>query len=655
MDAISFSYRKPLSVIPSLDSFLEKGSDEDPSKTSINQGTVGAHDGAPIGYPGSIGAPLVEDPEVKKEREEQELFNKKIEDTVALIKAIDGKFKEIQRQSDEINKDTFYIRFDTSLYPGVAESVSFYTDGISENYISWDTYKKAKQELRSIYDEQLKEVRDSSQTTSTTKPGISSVLSQKKKKKKKTVIRLAFEAILSELVKWFYSIPVVKAASSFFRSSRASTRKLEQKEMLDALGIPNDIREIDGELINFESLKTDDAKSERAITLLDYVIDCVKGDEQYISANIPFPELILMDEMLLPMEEEFYLATELTSPFISDPEVRAIGANSATHNPDSMPYARQSILLSRAIRPVFQESFLQNLDGNLARILRILQGWYLDPRTYCCLINIMGGISRVTPKWLYALRFNLKYSIALLDLEHMTIRDSMKNILNLIVQSIVGGIIMHLHSFARGYLSKKEHELLASILDSSSKFARCAPYDVLVQEFKVQADAMVNQLAALANNLTSKLMFSVKRFETGIGICEKRLALRQTVDLLDIFINTWEVGYICGNDGFNESGLDSREEDRKPIISSLKDLSEAEQRELLVSTGTLTKDMKAPVSKDEMTTFLKNNLGLNDNVVSKVSRIYDNPTELAACIAGFTDNQISSYKAETQRILSGSR
>jgi len=663
---ISFSYRKPLSVIPSSDGFLEKATEEAASRTNINPGTIGAHGNAPIGYPGSIGTPLTEDPEVKKEREEQEIFDQKIIDTIALIKGIDGKFKEIQRQSDEINKNDFYIRFDANKYPDVSLAVTFYTNQETNNYISWSTYKKAKEELRQIYDEQVLETRQASQNSpsSGSVSGLASILSEKKKKKKKQMYSAAFRAILKDLIKWFYSRPPIKIIYDIAKrlflsiSKQDDSKKLIQEEAnaLVEIGISSDIRIIDDEIVDFDYLRnSSDAKSERATTLLDYVIDCVKGDEQYIAANIPFPELILMDEMLLPMQEEFYLATELTSPFISDPEVRAIGANSATHNPDSMPYARQSVLLSRAIRPVFQESFLKSLDGSLARILRILQGWYLDPRTYCCLINIMGGLSKVTPKWLYALRFNLKYSIALLDLEHMTIRDSMKNILNLIIQSIVGGIIMHLHAFARGYLNKKEHELLASILDSSSKFARCAPYDVLVQEFKVQADAMVNQLAALANNLTGKLMISVNRFETGIGIAEKRLALRQTVDLLDIFINSWEVGYICSSSGFNESGLDYKDDERKPVLSSLDQLTDAEKKEFFVKTGAVTTDMLPPVSKEEMITFLKTSIGAPENVVSEVARIYENPTELASCIAGFTDNQISIYKSETQRILSGSR
>lgn len=643
---MSFEYRKPISKLKSSDPFVDRIPDVDGSDQKAI-GSAGVNSGSPLGYPGNSSNPLEEPPDDKQSREEQEKFEETLEQVKNTILSIDDKFRRIDEQNNKIN-DTFFIRFDPALYPDISLAVIFYTNGEHRNYISWSTYLKAKNEQIELYNRQKSELTASSQHTSSgISPGQSSIQSVKKRAKQKSVWQLAFQVLLPQLIKWFYSRPVIKSVMGFFnKSGESSKSKIDVQQMLEDVGIAADLRVIDGELINFEDLRSDEARTERSTALMDYVMDCIKGNEIYLEANIPFPEAILMDEWLLSMKEEFYIATELTHSFIDDSRVRAIGTNSAIFNPDSMPYARQSIILSKALRPILQDDFLNKLDGNLSRILRILQGWYMDPRTYCCLINIMGGISKVVPRWLYAIRFNLKASIILLDLEHLTISDSLKNILNMIVQGIIGSIVMHLHAYVRGWLSKKEHELLASILDSSSKLARCLPYEMLVQEFKIQADYLVNRLYALVNSLSGRLMVSVDRFDDGISIMERRLALRQVVDLLDIFINTWEVGYVCGQASFSEELGRPEEEERRPIIGSLDDVPEQQRYELNIKNGAF----RPPLSKEEMVTFLKDHIKLNEDTISSIANIYDNPQEIESCMAGFSSNQISIYKTEVSRI-----
>ncbi|GAH05675.1 unnamed protein product, partial [marine sediment metagenome] len=141
--------------------------------------------------------------------------------------------------------------------------------------------------------------------------------------------------------------------------------------------------------------------------------------------------------------------------------------------------------------------YLEELDRILGRIIKILHGWYLDPRTYCCLINAFGGINQAVPEWLRTIKYVLAAGMIFCELEMDLNEKKLTNILNLLVTSAIGSIINSLGNFLKGWVKKNEVKFMKSFLAEKSKFMKCLPFDQLITEFGFFFDEMINDLEHL--------------------------------------------------------------------------------------------------------------------------------------------------------------
>jgi len=670
MDTLSFAHRKPGSPIPSTESYTPRVEPEHPDQR------IGSHPEKIGGYTGTFSTPVEESEELALQKTEREEFEAKLKAYEERILAVQNKFNDIDDLVME-QKKGFYIRFDPALYPRVSSAVQFYTKRIEDDYIDEETYAMAKADLEEATTLELERARDAIRTgaepgttTDTPQGGSSSLQQQIDKNRSFNVFLLAFKQILGYLSDWFFSLGVIKAARRFFRSGKyknSSGAKRERlNEMLAQMGIPGHmVKGPDGrwedlsarDELNIQDPGDLDSITSHAETLMRYVIGVVQDDEVAIEAHIPNPMPFLIDRILLPMKKEFFNVAELTETFIDTDAVRNIGQGSSAYIPESVPYNRQALIVTKTVRPLFQEDFLQRLDGNLARIIRILQGWYLDPRTHCCLINALGGISSLVPKWLHALRFGLWFAVAQIDLEFSGLTKKIMNILNLIVQGILGAIVMHLHSFASGFLSSKEHELMGSILNSSSKFMQCAPFDVLVSEYTQYFRGLLSQLRAYFSSLSGQLSISMDHYDQAVSLLEKRQRVVKLLKILDLFIDAWQMGYICSDQGIvsTAGGQDPLQEDIFADIietgstgsTDISDVAREEGQSEEESTGAF----RPVVSKEEMVTFLKTKLDLPDAFVTEAEALYDNPSSLKGCTKGFSPAALEIYRAQIKQAL----
>jgi len=635
-----YSHRKPGTPIPS-DWTVEPIQEIQTPETRI-----GAHSDKPSGYTGNFPTPLMEPTEQERERLEGEEYKTTIDRYVDLVHRISDKFNTINTILAE-RKKGFFIRLDPVLYPAVSDAVKFYTENSDDDYIDQNIYDKARSDLGDITDIELEKIRVSIRTgapagtrADTPIGGAVAVQQQIDKKRKTNVILLAFLALLKYISDWVFALSVIKAAMRFFGASRES-----RKDMLTNMGIVEtrdrafdspDESTITRSKTSSTAPEDADIIVSNAQVIVQYVIDIVRGDEVAIESSIPDPNAFLIDEILLPMRKQFTDVVELSQPFVDDLDVRGIGRGSTSYIPESIPYPIQPRILSEHIRPILQEDFLNDIDGNLSRIIRILQGWYLDPRTYCCLVNALGGIHTLVPKWLRALQFGLSYGIAEIDLSQQALVGKITNLLNLIVQGILGSIISHLHSFVHGVLSKKEHQLMSSILNSASKFAQCAPLDVLVSEYAVYFNNLLARLDTYLNSLTSKLMISSSYYEGAISNIERRQKLVKLLNLIDLFIDAWESTYVCSQQGtisINGREVGAGADDGATGIGG------ATIDQLALTNPDLQRaiqggEFKPPVSKEEMLTFLKTKLTLPDTDIAAINAIYNDKALLLSCASG---------------------
>jgi len=668
---LSYAYRKPGNPIPGDESYAFREKPDEPDRR------IGAHAEKIGGYPGNFPTPLEESSEIKQQNAERAEFDKKVKAYEAQILAIQQKFIDIEDLTTT-QKKGFYIRFDAKLYPHVSNAVKFYTDHREDDYIDEDTYARAKTDIETAVSLELERTRDTIRTGAepgavdgieTPRGGVNSIKEQIEKKRAFNVFLMAFKQILGYLVDWVFSLGVIKAARSFFRSGKyrnaSGARKETLNEILEQMGISGHmVKGSDGrwddissrDELNIKEPGDLDRITPHAEKLLRYVVGVIQEDEVAIVSHIPNPTPFLIDQTLLPMKKEFFNVVEITETFIDTDAIRNIGQGSSAYIPESVPYDRQANIITTTVQPLFQEEFLQRLDDNLARILRILQGWYLDPRTYCCLLNALGGIGSLVPKWLHALRFGLHFAIAQIDFEMAGISKKITNILNLIVQGILGSIVMHLHSFAAGYLSKNEHELMGSILNSSSKFLQCAPFDVLVSEYTQYFRGILSQLRVFISALTGKLLISMDHYDQTVTLLEKRHRMVKLLDILDLFIDAWQMGYICGDRGIVIAGqqdaiqnIDVTEDTVTGITGSttISDAAKDDDRQDEIQTG----EFQPLISKEEMITFMKTKLDLPDTFIDDASKLYDDPSTLKGCAGGFSPTVLTTYKLQIEQAI----
>jgi len=675
---MSYAHRKPGSPIHSGETFTPHTDIPVPEKK------VGAHPAKPGGYDGTYPVPLEEAEDLATHRTEVEEAKERVEAYEEIILSVQKKFEDIDHVSAE-QKKGFFVRFDPKLYPRVSSAVAFYTDAQEDDYIDEKTYAKAKADLEQAATVELDRVRQSIRTgadvdgniqADTPYGGATSLQQQADDIRGFNVSLMAFKQLLGYFADWLFSLGVIKAAMRFFGYGKyrnaSGARRETLNEMLRKMRIPGFmVQGRDGRWEDRLARKDLDitipGDTEHIVShaeiLMSYVIGVIQGDEVAIEAHIPNPTPFLLDRILLPMKKEFVNVTALTETFIDTTAIRDISRGSSAYIPESVPYNRQAIVLTRNIRPLLQEEFLQRLDGNLARILRILQGWYLDPRTYCCLVNALGGIGSLVPKWLHALRFGLWFGVAQIDLELSGLTRKITNLLNLIVQGILGVIVMHLHSFASGWLSAKEHELMGSILNSSSKFVQCAPFDVLVSEYTQYFRGLLSQLRAHVSDFTGKLMISMDHYDLTVSLLEKRQRTAKLLGILDLFIDAWQMGYICTDRGVVSTAADSdilRDEPGDGGVEDVgagdgdaagaTDVFEVAQDEDTWEEGR-TGQLRPLVSKEEMVTFLSTKLDLPNAFVDDVGALYDDPTALQGCLAGFSQTRLSIYREQISRIL----
>lgn len=672
MDAcMSYGRRKDKSRIIGSDIFKAS---EDIQRPVDKIGVYASSDGRLSGTSGSYATVLNEPEKTSVKNKEDVDFNKKKEEATKLVLSIQSKFEEIQ---DIIEEQTvgFFIRFDSSLYPDVSNAVRFYSDRQYDNYIDQSSYDRALADRKKITQQQYDLINQSISNTdiengepTLSNYGSSGVVRQIDKQKKINVIILAFKQLLALILDWFYSTPVVGAALGFFFKSREHANTV-----LNRMGITGNLELIDGQWqdvtsrteISDDEVTSDDRVASNADILLKYVMDVVLENESYIEANIPNPNAYIILDLMSSLQTQFVDAVELTTGFLDDEGVRAIGRTSMLHVPLSPINTPSSRYLSTHLEPIFQEEFLRSLDSSLERILRVLQGWYLDPRTYCCLINALGGISSLVPKWLYTLRFGIQIAKSGIALDIQDLLDRSTNLLNLIVQGIIGAIVSQLYYVLNGFASAKEHELMMSILDQESELVKCLPFDVLVSEFRIAFQDMLSKLRSKVGELSGRLMISAQYSDQVITLLERKMRLDRLLQLMDAFIATWEFGYICSDNErvvdfqdplFNTKdlpdGLALDLRTRAAILGSLNQLPSEDKKRLGIESIPIGSRMVPPVSVDEITNFLTNRLKLDDDTVQAVKNIYSDDTMLQECLNGLSNGTLQSYKSQIDKILS---
>jgi hypothetical protein len=157
-------------------------------------------------------------------------------------------------------------------------------------------------------------------------------------------------------------------------------------------------------------------------------------------------------------------------------------------------------------------------------------------------------------------------------------------------------------------------------------------------------------------------MISLDYYDRSLALIERRTRLNVLVKVLDVFIESWQVGYICADHNrVSDNSEDiiftgdipptraSALSSRRAIVGSLRDVGE-DGSALNIDVNSMT----PPVSKDEMISFLDKKLNLDKDIINEVASIYDDPGQLDACVSAFSEDRMSSYKEQIDKILSSS-
>jgi len=553
----------------------------------------------------------------------KEQRDKEIEAAADLFESIESKFQEFDEIVESVLSE-FFIQFDPIKYPEVSEAVLYFTDGKLDNYINKKTYNLAKSDYQ---DGVVKNI--SRYSAAIEGKSVASIQQQINQKKKFNVLKAAFRSILDQLEDWFYNIPVVRTAMGFFRKKRPKSKPA----YVNIGGYVMPMSQTRTESVSLDDVET---LTRYAIILLEYVYGVIIEREDAIKYNFgPNKDAILFELSMQNSRTIFNSLGDMVSGIIDRDSVRQIGGNSPFHS-DALSQAIKEVDRdSQNLELLLQGDYLQALDKALARLIRTIRGWYLDPETYCCLINAFGGIATTVPKWLKNLRFALEIAITGCDLDLELNSKRLNNLLGLIISSALGTIITSLSNSLEGWMNKQEIAVMQSILNSKSKLARCLPLDDLVSEFSNILSEMEIELKTLLTELGNKLDMSVGTWEVNLNLYERKKRLSIIWNILDKFIKTWEAGYICTKSEAQPKYLAKEKRYSPPATISGFPFDNVKE------DGTLIEDAHV-VTKAEMKYFAGQVLKLRPDIMKKILISYDSPGD--ACSEGWSTTDLAELR-----------
>jgi len=581
--------------------------------------------------------------EINKKREAEKRVAK-INSAKQLIKSVDDKFNDIDKLiSDSVF--SFYILFDPDKYPLVSDAVSFFSDGQKNNFIDWNIYNKAKDnyfvELRRTGEQYSKAMRDDGST-------VMSITQQSAKIKKTNVILLAFKVLLDHLEKWFWGLPIVKQICKIKvlgkRLFRCENKRSTYTGRDGQLYIPKSH-------VSSSSLQDAELLVSNAKYILEYVRGAASDEEQYIEAEWgKNKQVFLISYLLEPTKMVFTNSAHIASGVTNDDRITAIGSQSLFYSSELQKATAKISADSKDLDLLLHGEYLEELDRILGRIIKILHGWYLDPRTYCCLINAFGGINRAVPEWLKTIKYVLGAGMIFCELEMDLNEKKLTNILNLLITSAIGSIINSLGNFLKGWAKKSEIKFMKSFLANKSKFMRCLPFDQLITEFGFFFDEMINDLEHLLRQYTEYLTVSNLNFGIYINDIERKQRLQILYEFTDRFISAWDWGYICSE---NTSKSDIRSTaDKKKYDPPKTETDVTAYDKSLDGSFTIEKAVTQPfVSKSEANYFLKHVLNVDQAVIDEVMTIYEDPDQIAKCMEGWNFQDIEILKKQVEKLV----
>lgn len=581
--------------------------------------------------------------EINKKREAEKRAAK-INSAKQLIKSVDDKFNDIDKLiSDSVF--SFYILFDPDKYPLVSDAVSFFSDGQKNNFIDWNIYNKAKDnyfvELRRTGEQYSKAMRDDGST-------VMSITQQSAKIKKTNVILLAFKVLLDHLEKWFWGLPIVKQICKIKvlgkRLFRCENKRSTYTGRDGQLYIPKSH-------VSSSSLQDAELLVSNAKYILEYVRGAASDEEQYIEAEWgKNKQVFLISYLLEPTKMVFTNSAHIASGVTNDDRITAIGSQSLFYSSELQKATAKISADSKDLDLLLHGEYLEELDRILGRIIKILHGWYLDPRTYCCLINAFGGINRAVPEWLKTIKYVLGAGMIFCELEMDLNEKKLTNILNLLITSAIGSIINSLGNFLKGWAKKSEIKFMKSFLANKSKFMRCLPFDQLITEFGFFFDEMINDLEHLLRQYTEYLTVSNLNFGIYVNDIERKQRLQILYEFTDRFISAWDWGYICSE---NTSKSDIRSTaDKKKYDPPKTETDVTAYDKSLDGSFTIEKAVTQPfVSKSEANYFLKHVLNVDQAVIDEVMTIYEDPDQIAKCMEGWNFQDIEILKKQVEKLV----
>ena len=581
--------------------------------------------------------------EINKKREAEKRAAK-INSAKQLIKSVDDKFNDIDKLiSDSVF--SFYILFDPDKYPLVSDAVSFFSDGQKNNFIDWNIYNKAKDnyfvELRRTGEQYSKAMRDDGST-------VMSITQQSAKIKKTNVILLAFKVLLEHLEKWFWGLPIVKQICKIKvlgkRLFRCENKRSTYTGRDGQLYIPKSH-------VSSSSLQDAELLVSNAKYILEYVRGAASDEEQYIEAEWgKNKQVFLISYLLEPTKMVFTNSAHIASGVTNDDRITAIGSQSLFYSSELQKATAKISADSKDLDLLLHGEYLEELDRILGRIIKILHGWYLDPRTYCCLINAFGGINRAVPEWLKTIKYVLGAGMIFCELEMDLNEKKLTNILNLLITSAIGSIINSLGNFLKGWAKKSEIKFMKSFLANKSKFMRCLPFDQLITEFGFFFDEMINDLEHLLRQYTEYLTVSNLNFGIYVNDIERKQRLQILYEFTDRFISAWDWGYICSE---NTSKSDIRSTaDKKKYDPPKTETDVTAYDKSLDGSFTIEKAVTQPfVSKSEANYFLKHVLNVDQAVIDEVMTIYEDPDQIAKCMEGWNFQDIEILKKQVEKLV----
>jgi len=577
----------------------------------------------------------------KKRRDEKRLS--KINSAKRLIKSIDNKFNNIEKLINDCVQ--FYILFDPDKYPLVSDAVSFFSDGKKSNFIDWNTYTKAKNnyfvELKRIGKQYSKTMREDG-------PTVMSITQQADKLKKTNVILLAFKVLLEHLEKWFWGLPIVK---QICKIKIAGKRLFKCDKKRSAYTGRDGQLYIPKSYVSSSSLQDAELLVSSAKYILEYVRGAASEEEEYIEAEWgKNKQIFLISYLIEPIKMVFTNSAHIASGITNDEKVTDIGSQSLFYSPEFQAATAKISADSKDLDLLLHGEYLEELDRILGRIIKILHGWYLDPRTYCCLINAFGGINRAVPEWLKTIKYVLGAGMIFCELERDLNEKKLTNILNLLITSATGSIVNSLGNFLKGWVKKNEIKFMRSFLINKSKFMKCLPFDQLITEFGFFFDEMINDLEHLLRQYTEYLTVSNLNFGIYIGNIERKQRLQILYEFIDRFTNAWEWGYIC-SENISKSDIRSTIDKKKydpPRTNADVTIYDKDPD----GNFTLEKAITQPsVSKSEANYFLKHILNADQTVIDEVMAIYDDPNQIAKCIEGWESQDIEILRSQVNKLI----